>query len=314
MTIEKYSFQNSLIEIIDDELDINIRQDFSPPLLPEKLEENMELEQGHTLQLTYADQKKNNIYSAFIKKGDQLSGQYRTFYPNGNVESESYYSTDSNLHGPSTCFSQEGKILSKSWFLNGKQIGKAHSYFASGNLYSSLQYKDDLQHLRQVYYYDNGSPKTILPFTMGKLNGTCTLYHANGIVFREILYKNNTKDGLEQEWNPKGEKRAERLFNNNTLLKEQRWNSNNKLVDERVFLEKTSRVNFKKWSSEGTLIKMGSHEGELAHFQSWDNKGNLTLEFKGSWDGEIVRLEKVLYGDISPDVAAKTFSWEAIES
>lgn len=319
MTKEKYSFQNSLIEIVDDELDINIREEFSPLLLPKKLEDNTDLGQGHILKLVFSDPNKKYIYSASIKKGDNITGQYRTFYPDGELESECYYrmnedNSSSSLHGPSTCFSQGGNILAQSWFLSGKQVGKAQSYFASGKLYSTLRYKNDLQHLKQMYYYDSGSPKTILPYSMGKLNGTCILYHSNGKPFREIPYKNNMKDGLEQEWNPKGEKRAERLFTNNSIIKELRWNSNNKLVDERVFLEKTSRVNFKRWSNEGQLLKMGSFEGELAHFQSWDKEGNLAIEFKGRWDGEMVRLEEVLHGGISSDNAAKAFSWEAIES
>jgi antitoxin component YwqK of YwqJK toxin-antitoxin module len=318
MTSESYSFQDSLIEITDTELNINLKVKFSPALLPEKLQDKLILGHGHTLSLSYIDQEKKVLHSASMMKDEKHSGQHRSYYSNGEVESESYYfinENDSNsvLHGPSTFFSQEGGILSQVWYLEGKQTGKALSFFPSEKLFSKLRYKDGLPHLCHEYYYENGNIKSSLPYDKGNLHGSCTLYHENGEIFRKIPYVNNEKDGKEEELNSKKEKRAERYFKENTILKEFHWNWKNQLITERIFVDKTTRVNFKKWSENGTLLKMVEHKGDQAFYKQWSNEGELQIEFQGYWDGGKVCLDKVIHGSILPDDASRCFSWEQIE-
>jgi hypothetical protein len=315
---EFYSFKNSVLEISDPELNLSIRENFSPAILPEKLEDGKELGGGHSLSLSYIDKNKQQLDTAGILLNGFLSGNHRSFHLDGSVENDCYYyydkeSSSSLLHGPSTCYCENGSVLSKVWFFYGKQVGKARSYYPSGNLHSLHRYIDGVYHLKQEYYYDNTSLKTSMTFHKGKHHGECSLYYENGNMFRKIFYHMGNRHGLEKEWNEKGQKIASRLYEMNELKEELQWNSRNILIDERIFVEGTKRVNFKKWSKDGDLLIMGVHNKDRATLRSWYLDGKLELEFHGYWNGYKVCMDKLVTGNVSPEKAARYLSWNFIE-
>jgi antitoxin component YwqK of YwqJK toxin-antitoxin module len=318
MSNDVYSFANSVFEIQDGELNVSYRKEFFPVLLPSAYEEDKELGEGHTLKLSYDGEFEKRLMTASVMKNLLLSGQHRSFHKNGNTENECFYIYDKEsstclLHGPSTCFSENGKVLAKTWYINGKATGKSLAFYHSGKPYSILRYNDGVFHLKQEYFYENGKIKTIMPYKIGSLEGECLLYHENGTLFRKLFFKMNKRQGLEQEWAISGNLRVQRLHENNLLKEERRWNSRNILVDERIFIDGSSKVDFKKWSKEGKLIVVAKHKGDRASFHQWDTDGELFYSFEGYWDGVKVCMDKLIKGNLHEGLAAKLFSWEYVE-
>ncbi len=110
------------------------------------------------------------------------------YYPNGNLRMEAHFTHD-KLHGPSIFYSEAGVVLSKTWFYLGVAQGKAWHYYPSGKLFSIQRFKDGARVGMQEYYYEDGSPKTFMPYDdQGRLHGVTKMYTLDGTLKRERAF------------------------------------------------------------------------------------------------------------------------------
>jgi antitoxin component YwqK of YwqJK toxin-antitoxin module len=132
--------------------------------------------------------------------GLELSGTlgepHRIFYESGALKWEAFYLGE-KFHGPSTFFSPEGIVLSKSWFFEGIRQGKVLQYYSSSKLYAGLRYQHGLLEGQQVYYYEDGQLKTEMFYKKGVLHGRTLLFWPNGTLKRESHFEEGKK-GLDQ--------------------------------------------------------------------------------------------------------------------
>lgn len=126
------------------------------------------------------------------------------YFENKAIKSECTYKKG-QLHGPSIYYHPEGRVLSKSWFVQGKRIGRTHLYYASGALFSIQRWKEGVMHGKQEWFGEEGRLQTFLPFQQGRLDGKVQLFYPNGHLKREIEFSGGKREGTEQMWTESGQ-------------------------------------------------------------------------------------------------------------
>lgn len=221
---------------------------------------------------------------------DPNKGKHLEHYPSGTIKLEQFYQ-DSLLHGPSTFFSEDGKILAKNWFIKGKKQGKFFTYYHSGEPHSIQRFKDGQPDGRQQYFYRDGSPKTILMYKHGQLNGNVLLYFPNGRPERSLEFVNGKRNGIERIWDEKGMIIVEAEYKDDKPLgAARRWHSNGKLAKEVTFDNETGRWIINFWNSNGIAI---NHE-ELFEDDYFDKVTKHTGELTGSLDEVFKQINKIV--------------------
>jgi len=114
------------------------------------------------------------------------------YYENKKLLSSMYYHKDL-LHGPSIFYSNQGIVLSTTWFYKGKRYGEVKKYYKSSHLYSSEMYKADVLEGKQIYYFEDGSIKTIMNYQNGRLHGEVKLFFDNSQLKRHLLFDHGKK-------------------------------------------------------------------------------------------------------------------------
>lgn len=307
MSEEAYIFEENVLKIIDLSLSIHIVEDFSPVRFPETLKDGDDLGYGHRVKLEYSTDENPKLLEAYVLKGDSFSGEHCRYHLDGSLKSRSFYLQKgegegiSLLHGPSIYYSTKGKILSKTWYYEGKREGKVHSYYPTGDLYSCLCFREGLAHGRHEYYYKDGHVKTAMEYVNGRLEGKCLLYHRNSCLSRQISYSQGKKQGVEEGWHPNGNRFFLKYYDMNRVCKEKYWNPRNILVEERERHENfpDSCQNIKKWDFKGTLRIEGKYLGNFYEYREWDSFGKLMKKYLGIWDGEKVCFDKSIKEELN---------------
>ncbi len=114
------------------------------------------------------------------------------FYEDNKLLAEMFYHKKL-LHGSCIYYSKTQNILSKSWFFLGKRQGKSYKYYPSKKLYCIEQYKDDLMHKEQIYYFEDGSVKTIMNYLNGYLHGEVKLFFEGKKLKRFLIFEKGKK-------------------------------------------------------------------------------------------------------------------------
>lgn len=168
MHTDKYQFENQLITLVDEEINLHFQEAFAPVLVPEKRKPYESLGNGFLLVPIGTE-------GWAAELNGRYDGQYILLYPNHQVKLESYY-LGGLLHGPSTFYGDDGTVLSRSWFIKGMQQGKSWHYYANGEIYSKQRFFDGLWHGKQEFFYSNGKVKTVANYVYGKLEGKPQLF------------------------------------------------------------------------------------------------------------------------------------------
>ena len=158
-----YQFEGGVVRIEDPDLNLDITSKGVDIKLP-KDHEPSHLKGGVRYQVEKSQD--NSILSAHTEKEGRLHGQWSLYYPDGAIKSLAHY-YEGDLHGPSTFYSKEGNLLSETWFVLGKRVGRSHLYYLSKKIYSTRRYRENLLDGKQEYYYENGSIKTLMHYEMG---------------------------------------------------------------------------------------------------------------------------------------------------
>lgn len=114
---------------------------------------------------------KNGVPEKFFKIYDKNKEieekveKVELFYPNGNIESRSYFIVNKNVEtvyqdGPDEKYYENGNLKSRVVFVNGKVNGLMESYYENGNLESRIPFEDDEPLGIAEAYHENGNLKS----------------------------------------------------------------------------------------------------------------------------------------------------------
>src|SRR3989344_5686903 len=112
MSVENYRLENDQLILQDPEMDLNLVLPFRLPRLPCDLSAAKILESGELLVIERNPQKE--LCAAYLTRDGKRHGQCRLYYTEKAIQAEMFYQ-EGNLHGPSLFFSEEGKLLSRTF-------------------------------------------------------------------------------------------------------------------------------------------------------------------------------------------------------
>jgi antitoxin component YwqK of YwqJK toxin-antitoxin module len=113
-----------------------------------------------------------------------------------------------------------GKVVAKELYVNDKKEGLSYFYYSNGLLHEVIEYKGNKKHGTAVEYNTEGGIITLQKFSNGvltereKINrnddrnirqGLWQEYYDNGLVKKEMYYKNGELDGPYKEYTEGGE-------------------------------------------------------------------------------------------------------------
>jgi len=163
---------------------------------------------------------------------------------------------------------------------------------------------------KALYNHNEHQARDEKNYKDGQLHGPSRLWE-NGILIFELNYKNGIKDGLDKEWWPNGQIKAQHLFKDgalfewskwyeNGLLKVEnksndlyeiykKWGKNGNLTYESTTKYKTNYNRYtgiqeiknfiiKNWNENGLLIEQSKFDGKYEIIKKWSENGNLTYE------------------------------------
>lgn len=141
-------------------------------------------EGGGAKSFTYLNNNSQPVTPIIIKP---VSGELKTYYPNGSVSREFSF-VNGVLHGKDILYYKNGKQMSYSVFKNGVKEGPWLEYYSSGQLKSESTYLHD--NLNGVYkkYSETGKLEREENYINGTLHGKSVKYDATGKVKQTLIY------------------------------------------------------------------------------------------------------------------------------
>lgn len=97
-------------------------------------------------------------------------------------------------------------------YQRGKIEGLEKFYFPSGEIESTLNYKNGVQDGPFYYYYKNGQLKQEGKFATGKIIGVLKSYYSDGQLMEEVTHVDGVTEGPFKEYNPNGTLKGEGAY------------------------------------------------------------------------------------------------------
>ena len=124
------------------------------------------------------------------------------YYPNGNIRGRAELNKYNQLDGEEKIFYENGEIKAIRYWKNNKLNGKYEEFYENGNLESEFPYTNGSINGIVKIFYDNGNIKSRTPVKNDVIWGTVENYYRNGKVKSKVSYKN----GILESYNELDEK------------------------------------------------------------------------------------------------------------
>tara|TARA_B100001013_G_scaffold278463_1_gene178560 strand:- start:1627 stop:2442 length:816 start_codon:yes stop_codon:yes gene_type:complete len=125
-------------------------------------------------------------------------------FKDGKVESEILWK-NGKVHGTRKSFHSNGKLRSETIWENGLANGPSRIYDATGRLQREANMKNGKRDGLQTYYWlRTDTPKRIINYKMGKVDGQGKEFYTNGKIKREMNFKNDELHGKDTEYDLRG--------------------------------------------------------------------------------------------------------------
>ena len=98
----------------------------------------------------------DTINDTIFSNADKLEGEFKSFYPNGNIKLISNY-IDGKLNGTYNFYYEKNEIINvQCVYINGKLHGKYLKFFPNGNIKLNCTYINGIKHGQCKRFYSNG--------------------------------------------------------------------------------------------------------------------------------------------------------------
>lgn len=283
MQQERYEMARGHLSIVDPELEVNIQESFSLPLLPLS-EKASSLPKDY--EAVWNRDSQGILEAAFLKKEGRLHGQYLQFYPSGKLKSECFY-REGKLYGLSSFFSEESVLLSTTWFYEGVPVGKSRQFYRAGSLYSLQRYKKGQLHGKQEYFYEDSLVKSSLMYREGELHGGIELFWPSGQLKRRAFFEKGLREGEDFIWSESGILLDLGEYEKGKPIRKQQRRYSNGVLKEEAHHHAINRIDRWMWNEQGQLVYEKIHLDEHT-FQETTKKWPEGTEHikKGTWDGD----------------------------
>lgn len=148
-----------------------------------------------------------NIIAKYTRNKEDYAreGLFEAFDEEGNLMEAANYKND-QLHGERKIFYANGEVEAVEQFANGEYQGNFLGYYEDGALKIAGNYIDNAMSGEWKRYYKNGQTMEVVLFVDNEENGKFIEYHENGNLKTEGFYKNgDNEDGELKIYNENGD-------------------------------------------------------------------------------------------------------------
>ena len=183
-----------------------------------------------------------NKDATVLKKGKKKSGEfyYEEFSPKGNKTTEGLYDISGGKKGEWKFYSNNGVLINKGNFKEGKAIGEYFTYFKNGKIDNITSYKEDVIDGYYVGNHENGQMSTQGWYKEGNQHGEWIYYNLEGTINTINFYHKGMLQGIQKYYGVKGKLTSSSLYEFDHLISE------NSFDKEGVLFEKLNYISVEK--------------------------------------------------------------------
>ncbi len=127
---------------------------------------------------------------------------------------------------------QNGTLLFKAFYKNGKYDGEVLSYYANGALQERRTYTEGIEVGKRVIYYNDGKIQSEQEYAFNKREGEGKKYYDNGVLQAEFSYKDDKLNGVRKEFDKQGNITYETLYKEGKKQTMKKY-TNNVVIEEK---------------------------------------------------------------------------------
>ncbi|HAW59628.1 MAG TPA: hypothetical protein DCX03_11590 [Bacteroidales bacterium] len=173
------------------------------------------------------------LMSEIEMKGDKKHGKAIYYYPNGVIQQEMTYK-NGKPDGVSFRFNSMGGLEMEENYQEGLRNGYVRQYVANKKKVMEAFYVNDTLHGDYFEWHENGMPKITGHYFKGLMDGKWEFYDENGYQLGEANFIKG--DGIQKSWYPNGQvQRIIQYKNNHKEGKQQEFSIDGKLIREVIY-------------------------------------------------------------------------------
>lgn len=152
----------------------------------------------------------------YFKEGSKTS-HAKLFHMNGKRMAEGKYVGREIKDSVWTYYDENGQLLSRETYLNGKKNGKSFVYFPNGDISEERNFKNGLEEGSYKEYFEKNSMRAQGTYLNGEKEGKFTYYFPNHVEVAAGYFKNGHKNGPWIYRSEKGVITEKELYKNGIL-------------------------------------------------------------------------------------------------
>jgi antitoxin component YwqK of YwqJK toxin-antitoxin module/Tfp pilus assembly protein PilF len=171
--------------------------------------------------------KDDQLDSVFYKYDQEGTLVYQTIFKDGNAREYTYLGKDGKLvppiplaivNGVLKSYYPNGKVSRECYYSDGRKNGLDNMYYSNGQVRSVDSTVFGISEGIYKEYYQDGKLKSEYHCEIDKANGICREYDDKGILKKEILYDNGLYHGPVKYYDSNGKPSKTMLYNYGTLI------------------------------------------------------------------------------------------------
>ena len=136
-------------------------------------------------------------------------------------------------NGPTTLYSENGKIRREENYKNGQKEGLQRDFAPDGSITETMFKNNQENGITKVYNKD-GILVSETNFVKGQKEGEAKEYYDQGTLRLVVTYKNNELDGIAREYYEDGQLKEDRAFDKGKLVRISRYDEQGNSISTEV--------------------------------------------------------------------------------
>ncbi|MBR9845486.1 MAG: tetratricopeptide repeat protein [Algicola sp.] len=227
-------------------------------------------------QLFYDDGKPYIIGNS---KNDNYDGEYKYYIQKGGLKQKKYFK-DGKLDGKYLAFFDVGEALIEyeADYKDDIIDGDFKEYYANGDLYSTIQFENNLRNGKETQYYWNKEESLEASYKDDELNGPYLTYHTNGNKKEVGQSVDGLFNGLWQSYYEDGVLNLEYTYKDGQLDDLYKtYDRDGKLISEFQY-RKGEIISYKFYDKAGNILSDKRKKGGEFYYEGYYANGNKAAE------------------------------------
>ncbi|WP_435412982.1 tetratricopeptide repeat protein [Psychroserpens mesophilus] len=212
-------------------------------------------------------------------KNDDYDGEYKYYINKGGLKQKKYYK-EGKLDGKYLAFFDVGESLIEfeADYKEDIIVGDFKEYYANGDLYSTIQFENNLRNGKEIQYYWNKQKSLEASYKDDKLDGPYITYHTNGNKKEVGQSVNGFFNGLWQSFYDDGILNSEYTYSNGQLDDLYKtYDRDGKLTSEFQY-RKGEIISYKFYDKSGNILSDKRKKGGEFYYEGYHPNGNKAAE------------------------------------